>query len=166
MNPFKFVEPITFPPGRYYCGDPAYVIPDNLWDSFCDLIGVHKESHIQHQNKYIFWWGETAYGDGTYPIFYKKGPLPNRLGVDAGLLSIIPLEFIETINEDINYKELITLGIILEISNPFTISYSNGDFSFDNFYVNTSGEGKLMDEYFGDEDDEEWEEEETDEGND
>lgn len=72
------------PPGKYYIGDPCYVIDD--WDSFCsvwfsqpDNVGVFD---FDGHDICVFY---TQHGDGCYEC--SDGSM---LSVDAGLIGAIP----------------------------------------------------------------------------
>ena len=104
---------------KWYVGDPCYVIDDERWHIFCDrLFAV--EHHLKESGgnedgpKYIRWstkdkhnsWNHkdifnvevrhSPGGDGCWR-FDEKDDLGNKisLGVDAGLLAIVPVELCE-----------------------------------------------------------------------
>lgn len=77
-------------PGRYFIGDPCYVINniskdrDEVWDRYCNYIFKFPESNVfvdPVMNVTIVAEG-TAYGDGLYDGKHRK------YGVDAGLLGV------------------------------------------------------------------------------
>lgn len=74
-------------------GDPCYVVPDELWDSFCGLYSKHQVK-VNYKNLPCdsFVWS-TAWGDGEYEL-KKDGEVIASLGVDAGMLSMIPMRLI------------------------------------------------------------------------
>ena len=77
-------------------GDPCYVVPDELWGPFCDLWtnGKHQVK-VNYKNLSCdsFVWS-TAWGDGEYEL-KKDGDVIASLGVDAGMLSMIPMRLIQ-----------------------------------------------------------------------
>lgn len=75
-------------------GDPCYVVPDDLWDSFCSLDSEHQVK-VNYKNLpcYFFVWS-TAWGDGEYEL-KMNGEVIASLGVDTGMLSMIPMRLIK-----------------------------------------------------------------------
>ena len=45
---------VTFPAGKYYIGDPCYVIDDDKWSQVCDQI--FKDGSESRFNKYFDWF--------------------------------------------------------------------------------------------------------------
>ena len=77
-------------------GDPCYVVPNDLWDSFCRLWTDSKHQvKVNYKNFPCdsFVW-DTAWGDGEYEL-KKDGDVIASLGVDAGMLSMIPMRLID-----------------------------------------------------------------------
>ena len=97
---------------QWYIGDPCYAIKGERWDEFCKILFTHPEYHnkldtlgdgegIEMQWKYSSHLNEeleevfaeatlyiydSPFGDGVWNIHGHK------LGVDAGLLSVLPIE--------------------------------------------------------------------------
>ena len=104
-EPFKFdYDSLEFEPQEtsyideqgsdlLWFGDPCYVVPNELWDSFCGLDSKHQVK-VNYKNMPCdsFVWS-TAYGDGEYEL-KKNGDVIASLGVDAGMLSMIPMRLI------------------------------------------------------------------------
>lgn len=112
---------------RWYVGDPCYAIDDERWHLFCErLFAVEHNEKFNGRGKsngplYIKWRVrerhnsyETKYdhtaevwsspgGDGTWN-FNERDDLGNKisLGVDAGLLAVIPVSICEdnTVGDD------------------------------------------------------------------
>lgn len=89
-------------PDGIWFGDPCYVVPDDLWDRWCDLYISYDKQHPDLPRCYVaectsehhtFYTWSTAYGDGCYPLFVDDTQVA-RLGVDAGTLSAIPMGLI------------------------------------------------------------------------
>ena len=93
----------TFDAGVYYIGDPCYAVANDKWDKLIEETGcfgvegygdkpaTNWQDGIFFYNGFKCFAGGTAFGDGEY----RCG---NRVyGVDAGLLSIMPLMAIDTI---------------------------------------------------------------------
>lgn len=90
-------------PDGIWFGDPCYVVPDDLWDRWCDLYISYERQHPDLPRCYVaacrservtFYTWSTAYGDGCYPLHVDDEPVAN-LGVDAGTLSAIPVGLIK-----------------------------------------------------------------------
>ena len=90
----------------FWIGDPCYVVPDQYWGPLCDNWQAF-ESREENQDLprsyvaevsdeeaglYFYVWN-TAYGDGSYPLFVNNNEVAS-LAVDAGCLSAIPVSLI------------------------------------------------------------------------
>ena len=95
-----FIEEV---PIYYYVGDPCYVIDDNRWDEFCNQL-FSKDSRgypvdikweLDGDTYDIEVWNSPG-GDGVWG-FSQSDSLGNSvsLGVDAGLLAVVPVECCE-----------------------------------------------------------------------
>ena len=82
------MRPVALPPGRYWIGDPCYVIPKSEWSSF--LAAIDRDTAIatigQHQAA-VF---RTHYGDGSF-----TGDNDVRYGVDSGNIAAVPMELVQ-----------------------------------------------------------------------
>jgi hypothetical protein len=144
----------VLPKGRYYVGEPCYVVPDNLWSQVCDLFiydkierkaGDFQTSYpapdsrdgqiIKYKDIPFFVCG-TAYGDGCYPV-KQNGKTLAHLGVDAGLLSIIPSELVKQWGKQADAERL---GFSVNISHDFSIKAEGGNFKFAGYSVETGDE--------------------------
>ena len=83
----------------YYVGDPCYIIPDEEWDEFCNLMfGKRNPSIYDHLDCVINWKGQKIEiwsngGDGTWTFDgVKTTNGANSFGVDAGIFCVIDLE--------------------------------------------------------------------------
>jgi hypothetical protein len=76
----------TFPAGKYYIGDPCYVLDDEIYDAI--VIGSG-EGFFTNGTHTIGFFG-TAYGDGCY-----RGTNGKTYGVDAGIIGIVPAELMK-----------------------------------------------------------------------
>ncbi len=70
------------PAGKYYIGDPCYVIDD--WTTFCD-VWFQQDPGVFDFDGHDICVFETQWGDGIYEA--SDGSM---LGVDAGLIGAIP----------------------------------------------------------------------------
>lgn len=97
----------------WYIGDPCYAINNDKWGEFCDILSKHKndalEGHgiefdwnwIQHQRIHHETYFEELEVEQTSRVYVYNSGLGGdgqvnvhgyKLGVDAGLLSVLPLE--------------------------------------------------------------------------
>lgn len=155
-------ESFTFPAGRYWVGDLCYVYPDEEWGQFCDAdFGktehcIDKDGAIgRYHGGYFFFVAGTAYGDGIYPL-RKNGQVLSNMGVDAGLLALVPMELVSIWGTT---SQAYDLGVVINCEKPFTVSmlpstnkYRSGNWAFLDYEVITDWS------------DEEDEEEDFDEG--
>lgn len=123
--------------GKYWVGDPCYIYPDKQWQELCR--NILNEDQIVYEGFFI---GSTAYGDGGYPIFCKNVQM-GRLGVDAGLLSVIPLSIAQKWPE---WKKRKHLGVEITVTADSVIEYSNGNFEFGDFRVITSDDNEVSED--------------------
>lgn len=72
------------PAGKYYIGDPCYVICNDRWDEFCTAMWDTKDSVFDFDG-YDVGVLSTKWGDGCY--LASNGA---SLGVDAGVIGAIP----------------------------------------------------------------------------
>lgn len=135
----------VFPPGKYWIGDPCYVYGDD-WLGFCDCFdGIGRDGGYLQYVKTPFFVCGTADGDGEYDV-KQHGSKVGTCGVDAGLLSVIPMALVKkwlaVKKYDGTFKKETYGGTIIQADSCFEIEASGGDFNFGPFSVNTSGEGE------------------------
>ena len=119
------------PAGKYWIGDPCYVLDDDNgdfdWGTFCrfcfqgDSSGRKNEGIVTHQGITFAYFG-TAYGDGAYVD--QEG---NLYGVDAGMLGCIPID----------HAGYCHLGDIHDFPEPFSCNYNNGTITFGHIVIKT-----------------------------
>lgn len=93
----------SFPPGRYYIGDPGFVLhSDDLRVVFTQLIlvnqfepGAKESSHILKTKSYVepddrFWITKTPSNQGTYYDQEGRG-----YGFDWGIFGVVPEKLVE-----------------------------------------------------------------------
>lgn len=105
--------------GKLWIGDPCYVVPDASWDDVCTQMfsGRFKDcsEYLFRSYGVEFFVAGTAYGDGCYPV-YQNGIRIGSCGVDAGLLSAIPVELIEEWRKlDSRNGEPADLGVFVDV---------------------------------------------------
>ncbi len=150
----------NFPAGSYIAVDPCYVFPEDKWDDFCEALSgdndtIADDGAIMEYDGYKFFVMQTAYGDGCYPL-KCFGTTVAELGVDAGLLSLIPLEAAHEWHKSPN--KLPKLGQEVQITEDFTVkTLGRGNWAFDDYSVYT--------DYDETEEEDEWDDyEESEEG--
>jgi len=128
---------------RVYIGDPCYVIGDDNWQNFCDMIDNNDNSQVifdfMGHNIFVM---QTKYGDGVYELFDDKYTLIGKLCVDSGLLCVMSFDGVQKIDG-------IDDGCVIEIK----------DFNVDNVYSDENatlfaGKYFVKTDYEDDEDDE------------
>ena len=125
-----------FKAGEYLIVDPCYVIGgDPFWGEFCNYCFPDGEKRdpisVTIGKHEIVCWG-TAYGDGCYPV--TDGERSGEAGVDAGMLSVVPMEFIKENNLETN------LGVIVTLNKASIPEVDEGDLTLGNISALTSDE--------------------------
>ena len=139
-EPFEFhsekVSNIVEENGLWF-GDPCYVVPVKRWDSFCGCgSGYFKDQMKVTDEGETFYSWSTAYGDGEYDL-KKDGKIVASLGVDAGLLSVVPMRLINKWSNESGFKlgdvgpGYFEGGYILPGSFQGTLIVEKGNMSFD-----------------------------------
>ena len=135
--------------GKVYVGDPCYVFPGedySLWDKACDaMFDVNNEFNdrdnlrVMEINGIKSYWFGTNSGDGCYPL-KKNNRQIAELGVDAGMLSFIPLEIVEILNNGAKDpgRSLDSLGKVVEIEDNYNYKLYDGDITVGPFSIQTS----------------------------
>ena len=137
----NITEETTITPGTYLLSDPCYSFnnKDETWGDW-----LQETSNINH-NTQLF-EGKvpntntrvtafaTLYGDGVYPVYDKesknKGPI-THLGVDAGLIGLVPVNTLAT------HKNTDHVLITLDEDTKFTL-YDDGTITLgDRFTIKT-----------------------------
>lgn len=137
-------------PNGFYFGDPCYALKDELYDKWLDWGRENEKKTGRYDNdgkfvsekQDIMIVDSTAYGDGCY------GGIKMCYGVDAGCLSVIPLEFCD---ESKNFSEL---GYVnREFKGSVTLETDGNDGSF--HLCDTMADSTIEYVETGDSDDEE-----------
>jgi len=125
--------------GKYWVGDPCYVYPDKEWRAFCGtLLNGKFEEHVAVYGTKQFFVTSTAHGDGCYALLRDGKMVPGELGVDTGLLSIIPQALVRLWDTK---KEANRLGIWVTIDSDCEVTVPRlGVFTFGPYSVNTTGD--------------------------
>lgn len=149
------------PAGKYWIGDPCYMLDETRgydWGKLLDqtrYFGLYPDVEEWYKKPYASDQGgefvinghkmyahSTQYGDGGY--YDQHG---HDYGVDAGLLSIIPIELIGDLNE----PDVARLGHIHDMPEPFTCHYDNGTIYFGHIVIPTGDEDDDEDSYWDEE---------------
>jgi hypothetical protein len=88
--------------GKYLVIDPCYFLghDDPFWNDLCAFSFPENEKSrdtftIEIEGHKVLVWG-TAFGDGEYPTL-DGGCIIGRSGVDAGVLSLVPVELLDVL---------------------------------------------------------------------
>lgn len=155
---------LSFPikAGTYWVGDPCYVYPDAECSDFCRKINLDANTGngmVQTYNGVDFAVIGTAYGDRCCTL-KDGGKAVGSMGVDAGLLSVIPVDLAETWDQ---WDENKGLGVIIEVEEDGTLNASGGNFDFCGFSVVTDDSDAEDEDEDGDGDEDDEEEDESEE---
>ena len=124
---------VVLPAGRYFIGDPCYVIPDDLWDEFCELSldkgTAGQGTGVLQFHGHMMLAADTAFGDGTYT---DQGGV--EYGVDAGMLAVVP----EALGNQTDEGEMKRLGNVVEFPSQFIAAACGGKFNFGGIYIDTA----------------------------
>lgn len=128
-------DKITFK-GKVIVTDPCYVFGDvenDFWSDFCGVLWEDSGNKVfQVDCTKIFVLGTNS-GDGEYPVLDKDENIVGRCGVDAGLLSIIPLNFAKKLG--FKRWDLVTV-----IEGGETFDLGVGNFQCGDYKILTDGE--------------------------
>ena len=123
---------MKFKAGKYFVGDPCYVIRNDEWEDILKYTQFFGAFGIGQWGG--FWKGykmfsaSTAYGDGCYTD--NEG---REYGVDAGMLGIVPYEYITEFGD-------IDCGNIIEFEKDFEVEMiDKGVFKFGSIVIDTLG---------------------------
>lgn len=128
--------------GDYWLGDPCYVFSDEDWQKLCSLMFEKGTADFDDSNSIrlvevdgvaCFLFG-TAHGDGCYALKDGRKKIAD-LGVDAGMLSMIPMSLVnrEDWREDCKW-----LGTVLTFDGkPEPIGVEGGNFYYGKYKINT-----------------------------
>jgi len=133
-NTFKSAR---LPKGKYFVGDPCYVIQDKEWDEVGEATGWFgadasinaKEFDGTFMTKNGMGFADsTAWGDGCYTDIKGKFYIP----VDSGLIGLVPF------TDDMEFKPY--LGQVVEFEHDFDVEAHKGSFVFDKYVIETGGD--------------------------
>jgi hypothetical protein len=117
---------MELPAGKYWIGDPCYVIDDTLWDEFVKVsLHNHKSVPVTEFEGLEMFADGTSYGDDVYP-----GTNGFEYGVDSGMLSVVPVALCENAHAE-------DCGTFVEFKKPFEAYEENGVFHFGHIDIDT-----------------------------
>ena len=102
----------------FYIGDPCYALPDTIYQDVWGENGWDSGEIYVPNFGMCFAVDSTAYGDGCY-----RGSDGNVYPVDAGVLSIVPVEMMD--------KDVRGLGRIVECEGEARFSFEDGVFEIE-----------------------------------
>lgn len=143
--------------GKYWVGDPCYVIED--WDKIYKKY-LKNDDTWQIYKDGLGVWFNTTYGDGCYPLC-RNYTLIGKLGVDCGMLAFIPLDVVA--NDPKGSKHLITpgfktVGRVIELEEDYEVEFNGpneGNVTCGPFSIETDDIEEDDDVDFSDEEDDE-----------
>lgn len=125
-----------FPAGRYFVGDPCYVIADKNWDELIKntgCFGLNENMDVINWYDGVFYYtgkkcfaNGTAYGDGVF-----QDNAGRRYGVDAGLIGIVPVGATDDNNSS-------WCGHFIAFEENFIVYENDGIFYFGNIKIDTN----------------------------
>lgn len=125
---------VEMPAGKYYVGDPCYVVPDHRWIEWLELADPDREGLkilVADLDGHSILGIGTAHGDGCYEDTTHGHTYP----VDAGLIGVTPVEIADGEQASAN------LCRIVEFTEPFTCEYDDGTIILGHISINTDWDG-------------------------
>jgi len=97
----KIYTEVTIPAGRYYLGDPCYVIRDEDWHPLLENCNYFIDRPVGEVGGYQILAFSTKHGDGTFHDQHK-----NEYDVDAGVIGLVPVAYggREHDNREVEFK--------------------------------------------------------------
>ena len=122
------------PAGKYWLGDPCYIIKDKDWLHFCNQHSFNdtegNPSVALHDNTLVLAFS-TYHGDGHY--LDQHG---NSYAVDAGLIGLVPWEYTEKFTEK-DSTEYFSLSNVVEFTEDTLCFTADGILTFGNYIIDT-----------------------------
>jgi hypothetical protein len=142
---------LILPAGDYIITDPCYIFPNQEWiEEFCNQLPNNFDTVIGEYLNLQFLCFNTAHGDGSYDFEYTN--YRAEIGVDAGLISIVPLTLALQWTDREELTRIKTDTQIFSVTNSIEAKVINNNLYFDdNLVLSTNYEA----DYFQDEDEDE-----------
>lgn len=135
---------VTVPAGKYYLGDPCYLIPDADWLAWLEAADYRNAEAFVAKVPYtdlVAVAFSTAYGDGSYPLDTPDGTDGGYIPVDSGLIGVVPFDAITSpLSFDGSYK-------IVNFDNDTVVTEEIGIMDFGGYIVNTDPNADEDDDY-------------------
>jgi len=133
--------------GKYRVTDPCYFLghDDDFWSNFCSFMfgedrTIGSDSYtIEIAGYKVLAWG-TAYGDGCYPTLKDDVEIGSS-GVDAGMLSLIPIELYDLFKDHLGENDDSSAPIV-ELAYDLTPHIKEGDCSYGDYQTLTGNSAK------------------------
>lgn len=122
------------PAGKYWLGDPCYIIKDHDWLHFCNEHSFNEtevNSCITLSDGTPVLAFSTYHGDGYY--LDQHG---NQYCVDAGLIGLVPWEYTEKFTEK-DSTEYFSLSNVVDFTEDTLCFTADGILTFGNYIIDT-----------------------------
>lgn len=126
---------VTVPAGKYYLGDPCYLIPDADWLAWLEAADYRNAdslvAKVPHTDLVAVAFS-TMYGDGSYPLdSWEDGKTVAYILVDSGLIGLVPFDAITApYSSDGSYK-------IVNFDKDTVVTEEFGLMDFGGYVINT-----------------------------
>jgi hypothetical protein len=113
---------VTVPAGKYWLGDPCYVIKDEMWIEWLESCDYTKERHLvgKTPDGHFALGFNTADGDGVY-----QDQFGFSYGVDAGLIGLVAYEHNPKGEDLLSQLVEFTSDVVAEVDENFKMTFGN-----------------------------------------
>ena len=122
------------PAGKYWLGDPCYIIKDSHWLQFCNEFSIGENegnTYITLEDNTKILAFSTYHGDGYYLDQHGNG-----YAVDAGLIGLIPWSYTEKFSKK-DSTEYFSLSNVVEFAEETLCFTTDGILTFGNYIIDT-----------------------------
>ncbi len=120
---------MILPAGKYYIGDPCYVLDAAAMNAVTDkMTSGEAASSVFEVNGHMMWAHFTQYGDGAFAD--QNGA---EYPVDSAALSAVPIDLVKNPEGEEH-------GTVIEFDMSFTVNYKNGVFWFGDICIDTNSD--------------------------
>ena len=126
---------MELPAGRYFIGDPSYLLDQAELDP---ILALARRDRLQVHGGVWFW--RTAYGDGLYALQHGSKREPERIAVDSGKLCVLPAAAYgrESLMARLPRERMLRLVAEIELCEPCLAYVEAGDLYLGDVKVHTS----------------------------
>ena len=121
------IDEVIVPAGKYLLGDPCYHIKDEHWDILLDSCEYFQNSVGEIFGHKVLAFS-TMYGDGCYSDNHT-----NSFCVDAGLIGLIPWEYIEEFSVEVDEE----LAVVVTFEDDTKCYSEEGNLVFGTIEIRT-----------------------------